>query len=136
MLNGKNFCRSHNTGLESIVQRQQNTHQCHNGLTGPHISLQQPVHLGAAAKVLANLLYYPFLSIGKIKRKMVLIKITEVASHCFKRESFYLLFPDKVLHQQLQLNVEQLLKLQPELRLCQQLLTLRKMCIEKGFSFR
>ena len=77
VLFGKNFGRSHQTGLITVVEGDEHGHQRHEGFTRTHVALQQPVHLSAAAHIGTDFMHHPFLCAREFERKMVGIEIME-----------------------------------------------------------
>ena len=61
VLLGENFRRSHQAGLETIVEGDEHGHQCHEGLARTDITLQEAVHLATAAHVGTYLVHHSLL---------------------------------------------------------------------------
>ena len=130
------FGRRHHTCLITVIKRNQHTHQRHQCLSAPHISLQKTVHLPARTQVPAYLLQHAFLSVRQLKRKIAGIKAVEYISHFLKNIPPVFALPVFGITQYVQLYIEQFLEFQAVLRFSQHIRTGRKMDIHQSIRQR
>ncbi len=77
MLLGKDFRRSHHTCLIAVVQGDEHGHESHERLARTYITLQEAVHLSAAAHIGSNFVHHPFLCSRQFERQMMGIEPVE-----------------------------------------------------------
>ena len=77
VLLGENFRRSHQAGLETIVEGDEHGHQCHEGLARTDITLQEAVHLATAAHVGTYLVHHSLLCPRQLEGEVVGIEAVE-----------------------------------------------------------
>ena len=130
MLSCKHFGRCHYTGLVSVSVCDKRRKDSHHGLSGPHVPLEQPVHLPAAHHVGADLLYHPLLRPCKAVRQCIVTDIERVADF---RHRYAVLVPasDVFLFQERKLEEEKFLEFQTVFRLPQGAHVLRKMNVRQ-----
>ena len=63
MLFGKDFRRSHDTGLVAVVDGDEHRHECYEGLATANIALEQTVHLATRSYIGTNLPNHPLLGL-------------------------------------------------------------------------
>src|SRR5512140_3069185 len=112
MLICKYFSRSHQACLIAVIDCDQHTHQSDKGLTATDIALKQPVHLFTRPQIPADLLHYLLLRSCKGKRKVIIVKAVKEIPDTRKNESLVLTVSVGLVSYKIQLDIEQLLKLQ------------------------
>ena len=136
MLRCQNLRRRHDTGLKTIVQCHQHRHQRHHRLAAAHIPLQEAVHLTATAHIGTNLLEHTFLRPRQFKRQMMIVEVVEVLPYSIEHKAAIPLLTHLERANQVELQIEQFLKLQSSLSPLQVLGRSRKMNLPDGLIIR
>ena len=90
-------------------------HECHQRLARTHVALQQTVHLTPRAEVGTDLMHDTLLCAGKLKGQVVAVEIVEQRTNALKNIALVFLAPLRGIAQNVELDVEELFKLQPHL---------------------
>ena len=84
VLLGQDFRRGHNTGLITVVQRDEHRHQRYQRFPRTYIALQQAVHLLARAHILADFTDDALLGFRQWEGQVVAIEFVEVVAYLRK----------------------------------------------------
>ncbi len=113
MLLCQDFGRGHQTGLKTIIGRQQHAHQGHHRFPAPHIALDQAIHLGTGDCIPADFPDHSFLGLRQFKRQTFRIKSIETLPHFLKTVPLETNCLQHFVFQQFELNEKQFVKFQP-----------------------
>ena len=113
VLFGQDFGRSHDTCLIAVAYGQQHRHQSDDSLSATHVTLYQAVHLMAALHILMYLAYHTFLRFGKLEWQMIVVEVIETGSYMTEYMSLDSPLTETRISHYCQLDIEQLLELQP-----------------------
>ena len=125
MLLCQDLRRCHDTGLKTIVQRDEHCHERHQRLAAAHVALQQAVHLSAGTHVLTDFMHHPFLGSRQRERQVLTIKRIEDAADAVEYISAILAALVAGIAKDVQLHEKQFLELHSETRLLQVFRVLR-----------
>ena len=75
MLLGQDFRRCHETGLVAVSHGDEGTEYRYHGFAGTYVSLQQAVHLVAAAHIVTNFPDHALLRIGELVRQRIVTSV-------------------------------------------------------------
>ena len=117
MLFGKNFGGRHHAHLVAVVDGDEGREEGHKRLARPHVALQQAVHLPATLHVAVNLAHHAFLGVGEGEGQVVVVEVVEMPAHAVEHISAVFAALVAGIAQDVELHVEQFLKLQPHLRM-------------------
>ncbi len=117
VLFGENLGGRHDAGLEAVVDGDEHRHQRDERLTRPHVALQQTVHLTAGVHVVAYLVHHALLRIGQLKVEVVAVEGVELVANLREEIAAVFVALRSGVTQDVELHIEQFLKLQPLLRL-------------------
>ena len=113
MLGGEDLRRGHQARLEAVVERHEHRHERHDGLARTHIALQEAVHLPSRAHIGANLAEHPLLRSGEREGEHLGVETVEKPTYARKRDPLQRGCTPVAVALDVELQVEQLLKLQP-----------------------
>ncbi len=113
MLLGKNLCRRHYARLKAVVYCQKHAHKGNERLSAAHIALNKTVHLLARLHIGMNLLDNAFLRTGKFERQFIGIERIENLSYAIENEALIFLLAVFYKSEDIQLDIEKFLELQP-----------------------
>ena len=113
MLLRENLGRCHQRTLKSVIHSHEQSHEGNQCLATSHISLKQPVHLFSGAHILADLAKHTFLSPRQIKRKHLGVECIEFFTDSFYHHTGNRSLAVAGISEDIELEVEELLKLQP-----------------------
>ena len=106
----------HDAGLITVVKRDQCCHECDYRLATAHISLQQTVHLLAAAHVMAHLADDPLLGTREWELQHIIIKVMEISPDTTEHMTHQATAATLDVMQDIEFKEEEFLKLQSQLR--------------------
>ena len=121
VLAGENLRGSHHAGLESVVHGQQHRHQRHEGLAAAHVALQEAVHLESRHGVLPDFADHALLRSREREGQFFVVEGVERLPDLRKEGSRRSWPAAPCAGLDVELHAEQLVELQPVLRLTQQL---------------
>ena len=112
MLLGEDFGRCHDARLITIVEGDEHSHQRHKGLAGAYVALEQTVHLPAGTHVVTYLVHNSFLRTGKTEGEVMRIEVVKQLADMLEYIAAILATMVGSIAENVELNVEQLFKLQ------------------------
>ena len=104
MLCRQDFCRSHHTGLKSIVDSKQHAHEGNNCSPGTYIALYQAVHLRTCIGIHADFLHNALLRSCQRKWKALVKERVEFFTDFIEPLASEFLCVELLVVEQLQLN--------------------------------
>ena len=136
MLPRENLGGCHDACLVAVVKGYQCRHKSDYRLTAAHITLQETVHLLAAAHVVAHLADDTLLCPCERKLQEVVVEVVEVIAHMGKIVPHQATGATFYIMQDIELQEEQLLEFEPELRPLQRLRVAGQVDVVQGFGKR
>ena len=133
VLLGKHFGGGHDAGLVAVPDGDEGTQHGHHGFSGAHVTLQQAVHLVAAAHVFADFLDHALLGGGELVRKGV-VAVVEGLAHLAHDKAHGIAAADVFLLEEGQLKEEKFLEFEPISGFGQRRLVLREVNLTEGVS--
>ena len=115
MLCGKYLGRSHDAGLETVVDGHKSCHEGYHGLPAAYVALKEAIHLPAAAYIGANFTNHPFLRLGELEWKNLMIETVEILPYMGKEVPPDAAIAQTGIAQQVELQIEELLEFEPHL---------------------
>ena len=112
MLFGKDFRRSHDARLKTVVQGYKHGHESHERLAGTHIALQKAVHLSAGTHVVVYLVHHTFLRSGERERQVLAVESVEDVAHTVEDIATILATVLAGIAQDVELHIEQFFELE------------------------
>ena len=109
--------RRHDTRLIAIAQSYENGHKRYERLARTYIALQQTVHLAARTHIVAYLVHHTFLCTGEFELEVVSIEVVELLPYFVQYVATVFATMVAGVTQNVELNVEQLFKLESFARL-------------------
>ena len=115
------FCqylgRCHDARLIAVAQSYEHGHKRHKRLARTYIALQQTVHLAARTHIVAYLVHHTFLCTGEFELEVVGIEIVELLPYFVQYVATVFATMVAGVAQNVELNIEQLFKLESFARL-------------------
>ena len=122
MLAGQNFGRSHYARLIAIVQGDEGGHEGHDCFSATHVTLQQAVHLLAAAHIVPHLTDDALLRSSERELQDIVVKVMEIGPYSTEHMPHQSATAALDVMQDIEFQEKQFLELETELRLLQSLL--------------
>ena len=109
--------RRHDARLIAIAQSYEHGHKRHKRLARTYVALQQTVHLASRTHIVAYLVHHTFLCTGEFELEVVGIKVVELLPYFVQYVATVFATMVAGVAQNVELNVEQLFKLESFARL-------------------
>ena len=117
MLLSQYLSRCHDARLIAIAKSNEHGHKGYERLARTYIALQQTVHLASRTHIVAYLVHHTFLCTGEFELEVVGIEIVELLPYFVQYVATVFATMVAGVAQNVELNVEQLLKLESFARL-------------------